>query len=107
MSTTEDDDSRMSIGSGLSGFIDQAQKDSVNKSDEEEIIMKPSLEEVCQRRPYLDGIWFSPDLPKSTLQSISAACQLCNELHNKKTMICGAANAISNFKAHIKVRKLQ
>lgn len=80
---------------------------SQKKSSKENTIQKPSLGEQCQKRGFLDGTWFVPDLQYSISTSVSAKCQLCTANHAEPVFISGAVNAISNFKSHIQVINLE
>lgn len=66
-------------------------------------IEKASLEEECNKRPYLDGTWFVPDLSQSFNGKVCGICQICKEEFNKNCVISGNLNSSSNFKTHLKV----
>lgn len=66
-------------------------------------IERASLEEEYNKRPYLDGTWFVPDL-SSSIGKVYGICQTCKIEHNKHSVISGSLYSSSNFKTHLKVR---
>ncbi|EZA53489.1 hypothetical protein X777_07372 [Ooceraea biroi] len=67
-------------------------------------IEKTSLEEEYNKRAYLDGTWFTPDLSKSSSTGkVYGICQLCKVEFNKHSVICGSLNSSPNFKTHLKM----
>ncbi|XP_071578926.1 uncharacterized protein [Temnothorax nylanderi] len=65
--------------------------------------IKRELLKECNRRAYLDGTYFSPDLDKSSLiGTIVGICQLCKRENNKFHTINGSLKIPSNYVSHIK-----
>ncbi|CAG5090554.1 Protein of unknown function [Cotesia congregata] len=65
--------------------------------------IKNQLIAECNKRPYLDGTFFIPDLEKSSIDgTVVGICQICKKDHNKNHSIRGSLKALSNYISHIK-----
>ncbi|RLU16751.1 hypothetical protein DMN91_010819 [Ooceraea biroi] len=98
----DDNNSRMSIVSNDSETEMASTNFGINSSFAASI-EKTSLEEEYNKRAYLDGTWFTPDLSKSSSTGkVYGICQLCKVEFNKHSVICGSLNSSPNFKTHLK-----
>lgn len=67
--------------------------------------LKKELLIECNRRAYLDGTFFSPDLDKLSLDgSVVGICQICKRENGKHHTISGSFKASSNYVKHLKVK---
>ncbi|XP_024867962.1 uncharacterized protein LOC112452127 isoform X2 [Temnothorax curvispinosus] len=100
----DDENSRISIVSNNSEteMTSTSFENRINTPSETSI-ERVSLEEECNKRSYLDGRWFVPDLSKpSSTGKVYGICQMCKIEFNKHSVICGSLNSSSNFKTHLK-----
>lgn len=101
----DDENSNMSIVSNNSEteMASTSFENRINTPSETNI-ERASLEEEYNKRSYLDGTWFVPDLSKSSSTGkVYGICQTCKVEFNKHSVISGSLNSSSNFKTHLKV----
>lgn len=102
----DSEESRMSIASNnFETEMASTRFESRINTSSETSIERASLEKECNKRLYLDGTWFVPDISKlSSVGQIYGICQICKIQFNKHSVLCESLNSSSNFKTHIKVR---
>ncbi|XP_043269904.1 uncharacterized protein [Venturia canescens] len=74
----------------------------VNQGQNVDTLTNEVLDE-CNRRAYLDGTFFAPDLDKLSFDgTVWGICQICKKENNKDHSISGTLKSSSNYVRHLK-----